>query len=63
MLWSVTGELRVEMEAYQNHLDRYIKYSNVSANNCDTFWNQKLWCGTLFLQLNYEKKISSGLQF
>ena len=26
----------------------YIKSLNVVTTNCSTFWNQKLWCGTLF---------------
>ena len=30
---------------------------------CATFSNQKLWCGTIFLDKNDETKISSDLQF
>ena len=32
-------------------------------NACATFWNQKLWCVTLFLNKNDETKNSLGLSF
>ena len=39
----------------------YISCLNASANNCATFRNQKLCCGTVFQHKNDEMKSSSGL--
>ena len=52
---------------YSLHLDLvvkqlcYISCLNAWATNCATFRNQKLCCGTVFLQKNDETKNSSGL--
>ena len=39
----------------------FINSLNAWDTNCDTFWNQKLCCGTVFLQKNDETKNSSDL--
>ena len=41
----------------------YINCLNAWATSCATFRNQKLCCGTVFLDKNDERKTSSGLQF
>ena len=38
----------------------YIKSLNVVTTNCSTFWNQKLWCGTLFPK---KKMMKTDIQF
>ena len=52
---------------YRLHLDLvfkqlyYISCLNACATNCTTFRNQKLCCGTVFLNKNHETENSSGL--
>ena len=41
----------------------YINCLNAWATHCATYRNQKLCCGTVFLDKNDEQKTSSGLQF
>ena len=63
------GRWRQIKSIYRWHLDlvtesfRCINSLNAWAPNCATFWNQKLYCDTVFLHKNDEMKNSSGLQF